>query len=110
MPANAVRAHVQGSLTYEGNRRRDLRDLENSLYGNMKGYTVVDAATGLESGRWTAQLYVKNLFDTRGQITRSIQCVETTCGDPDRLTAIGPKIYTSVTRPRMIGLRIGRKF
>lgn len=110
VPANAMRAHVQGSLTYEGERRRDLRDLENSLYGNMKGYTLVDVAAGLDSGRWNAQLYVKNLLDKRGQITRGIQCVETTCGDPDGLTDIGPKVYSAVTRPRLIGLRVGYKF
>ncbi len=109
-PALDMRAHVQGSLTYEGNRRRDLRDFENSLYGNMKAYTLIDAATGIDFGRWNAQLYVKNLFDTRGQITRNIQCVETTCGDPDNLTAIGGKIYTVVTRPRTIGLRMGYSF
>ena len=110
VPTGDMRAHVQGSLTYEGNRRRDLRDLENSLYGNMKGYTLLDAAAGLDRGPWNAQLYVKNLLDARGEITRNIQCVETTCGDPDRLTAIGPKIYTVVTRPRTIGLRVGYRF
>ena len=110
VPAAAMRAHVQGSLTYEGNRRRDLRDFENSLYGNMKAYTLIDAATGVDFGAWNAQLYVKNLFDKRGQITRNIQCVETTCGDPDNQTAIGGKIYTVVTRPRTIGLRMGYRF
>jgi outer membrane receptor protein involved in Fe transport len=107
---SGMRAHVQGSVSYEGARRRDLRDFEQSIYGNMKAYTLVDAAAGIERGPWNVDLYVKNIFDVRGQITKSIQCVEAVCGDPDGLTAIGGKIYTTVTRPRTIGLRIGRKF
>jgi iron complex outermembrane recepter protein len=105
-----MKAHVQGSVTYEGNRRRDLRDFENSIYGNMKSYTLIDASTGIEKGPWSVELYAKNLFDSRGQLSKSIQCVESVCGDPDGLTAIGPKIYTVVARPRTIGLKIGRKF
>ena len=50
------------------------------------------------------------MCDVRGQITKGIQCLETVCGDPDGLTPNGPKIYTTVSRPRTIGLRIGRKF
>jgi outer membrane receptor protein involved in Fe transport len=107
---SGMRAHVQGSLTYEGSRRRDLRDFEQSIYGNMKAYTLVDAAAGVERGPWNVELYMKNIFDVRGQITKGIQCVEAVCGDPDGLTPGGGKIYTAVTRPRTIGLRIGRRF
>ncbi|MBA3511020.1 TonB-dependent receptor [Sphingomonas sp.] len=107
---SGMRAHVQGSVSYEGNRRRDLRDFEQSIYGNMKAYSLVDAAAGVERGPWNVDLYVKNIFDVRGQITKSIQCVEAVCGDPDGLTPGGGKIYTAVTRPRTIGLRVGRRF
>ena len=47
---------------------------------------------------------------TRRQLAKGIQCLELTCGGVDGATAIGLKIYTTVTRPRTIGLRIGRKF
>jgi len=46
----------------------------------------------------------------RGQISKSIQCTESVCGDPGGDTEIGGKIYTTVIRPRTIGLRIGRTF
>jgi len=103
-------AHLQGAVTYEGKRRRDLRTFENSIYGNMKAYTLVDGSAGLERGPWEAELYVKNLFDTRGQLSKSIQCLESVCGDPDHLVPIGPKIYTVVTQPRTIGIRLGYRF
>jgi len=105
-----TRAHVQGSMTYEGKRSRDLRDFENSIYRKMNSYSLFDASAGVDRGPWSLDLYVKNLFDKRGQITKGIQCVESVCGDPFGGTAIGPKIYTTVTRPRTIGIRVGRKF
>ena len=105
-----IKAHVQAVASYEGERRRDLRLFENSIYGNMKAYTEVDLAAGLEKGPWSLDLFAKNLFDVRGEVTRNIQCLETTCGDPDGVTSGGGKIYTTVTRPRTIGIRVGRKF
>lgn len=109
-PTNDIKAHVQGVVSYEGSRRRDLRLFENSIYGNMKAYATVDLAAGIDKGPWSLDLFAKNLFDKRGQVTKGIQCVEAVCGDPGGATAIGPKIYTTVIRPRTIGLRIGRKF
>lgn len=105
-----IKAHVQGAISYEGKRRQDLRDIENAIIGNLDSYTLVDLSTGAEKGPWSVDLYAKNLFDVRGQMTKGVQCVETVCGDPDGATAIGPKIYTIVTRPRTFGLRVGYKF
>ena len=108
--SNGMKANVQGVVTYEGKRRRDLRDFENGIYGNMASYALVDTSAGVSRGRWNVELYVKNLFDARGQLAKGIQCLESTCGDPAGDTARGGIIYTNVTRPRTIGLRIGRKF
>ena len=105
-----IEAHVQGLLTYESKRRRDLRPGINDIYGNLKSYAQVDLGAGVKKGSWSADLYVKNLFDVRGQLSKNIQCREEVCGDPGGDTAIGGKIYTVVTRPRTVGLRIGRKF
>ena len=55
-------------------------------------------------------MFVKNLFDKRGEISKSVQCNEKICGDVDNLTDRGGKVYTTITRPRMIGLRLGRTF
>jgi outer membrane receptor protein involved in Fe transport len=105
-----VKAHVQGLVTYEGKRRRDLRPGINDIYRDMKAYTEVDLGAGVEKGPWSLDLYAKNLFDVRGQLSRGIQCREEVCGDSLGLTEFGGKIYTVVSRPRTIGLRVGRKF
>jgi len=43
-------------------------------------------------------------------LSKNLQCNELKCGDPAGETAIGGKVYTVYTRPRTVGLRIGRKF
>jgi outer membrane receptor protein involved in Fe transport len=109
-PVGAMEAHLQGGLVYEGGRTSDLRPVENSIFGNLPSYTSVDLSAGLKGERWTAELFVRNLFDENGQVVRSIQCVETVCGDPDGGTAIGGKVYTYVIQPRTIGIKVGTKF
>ena len=113
-PVGTMKGHFQLSGSYEGKRTRDLRNAPgndfNAIYGNLPAYSQWDASTGLKSGPWTGELYVRNLFDKRGIESKSIQCTETTCGDPDGLTDIGGKIYSTVIRPRTIGLRFGRTF
>ena len=105
-----IGAHVQAAITYEGKRKRDLRPGVNDIYRDMKAYTLVDAAAGIDREPWSVELYIKNLFDTRAQLSKSIQCVEQVCGDPFGQTEIGGKVYTVVSRPRTIGLRVGYKF
>jgi iron complex outermembrane receptor protein len=105
-----IKANVQGTVSYEGTRRRDLRPGINDIFGNMKSYAETDVSAGIDKGPWSLDLFVKNLFDVRGQLSKGIQCREEVCGDPFGDTAMGGKIYTVVSRPRLIGLRVGRKF
>ncbi len=109
-PIGTMKANVQLTGSYEGRRLRDVRPIQDAIYGDMPGYSQWDASTGLKFGPWTTELYVKNMFDKRGITSRAIQCKELICGDPDHVTAIGGKIYSSVTQPRTIGLRFGRTF
>jgi iron complex outermembrane recepter protein len=105
-----MKANVQGVLTYEGTRRRDLRPGINDIFGNLKSYAEADVSAGIDKGLWSVDLFVKNLFDVRGQLSKGIQCREEVCGDQPDGTASDGKIYTVVSRPRTIGLRVGRKF
>ena len=109
-PVGTMKGHFQLSGSYEGKRTRDLRPLQNGIYGNLPAYSQWDLGTGLKTGPWTGELFVRNLFDKRGIESKAIQCPETTCGDPDGVTDIGGKIYSTVIRPRTIGIKIGRTF
>jgi outer membrane receptor protein involved in Fe transport len=109
-PVGSFDGHFQVNVVHEGRRTTDLRLVERAIQGDLDAYTTVDLSSGVTNGRWRIDLYVKNLFDVNGQLGRGLQCAESVCGDPDGLTAIGGKFYTTVTRPRMIGLRVGTKF
>jgi len=109
-PIGSNDAHVQVNVIHEGSRTTDLRLVERALQGNLDAYTTVDVSTGLTNGKWKVDLFVKNLFDVNGELGRTIQCAEVVCGDPLGVTQIGGKFYTFVTRPRMIGVRVGTKF
>jgi outer membrane receptor protein involved in Fe transport len=109
-PVGTMTGHFQASLVHEGRRTSDLRLVERAITGDLPSYNTVDVSAGLTNGTWSVELFARNLFDTVGEIGRGIQCLETVCGDPDGLTAIGPKIYTFVSQPRTIGLKVGTKF
>jgi outer membrane receptor protein involved in Fe transport len=105
-----TQAHLQGTVVYEGSRNGDLRVEIRDIVGDFPAYTTVDISAGVERGGWSAELFATNLFDSNGKTSRSVQCGETTCGDPDGVTASGGIFYNYTIRPRTIGLKLGRKF
>jgi outer membrane receptor protein involved in Fe transport len=109
-PIGASSAHLQAAMVYEGKRTTDLRTVEGAIKGDLPSYTTVDINAGFSIGIWTAELFATNLFDKRAYSTVGVQCLETTCGDPDGVTAIGPKIYRTPIQPRTIGAKVGFKF
>jgi outer membrane receptor protein involved in Fe transport len=109
-PVGDLTAHAQGAVLYTGGRAGDLRQSVRGIVGDYPSYTTVDLSFGLRSDAWSAELYVTNLFDVAGVTSRGIQCVETTCGDPDGVTTRGGIFYNYVTPPRIVGLKVGTKF
>ena len=94
-------AHVQGAVFHQGSRRADLRDAENALLGELDAYTLFDFSAGLAMGQWELDVFVKNVFDKRTELTRFAECATLTCGFQP---------YTVTTPPRTFGLRIAREF
>jgi iron complex outermembrane receptor protein len=105
-----LEAHVQMAVNYTGKRRSDLRDAENLITGNLGAFTTADLSLGIKGERWTAEIFATNLFDSRGIVNRGFQCIETTCGDPNGVTARGGISYDTPIRPRLIGVKVGTKF
>lgn len=67
--------------------------------GRLPGFATVNLAAGIDWDRFNIELYVANLFDERGQISRFQQCG--TCGQ---------RPYIVPSAPRTFGLRAGAKF
>lgn len=102
---------VQLAYLYEGERRTDLRIIENDILGDMPSYNMLDLSAGVRKDNWTLNLYVKNLTDARAQFNRYTACAETVCG----ASGIAPnypngQIYEVVSTPRTIGLRFAQDF
>jgi outer membrane receptor protein involved in Fe transport len=113
-----VKAHVQGGVAYHGKSRSSLRSLTplsgvgfdctstlgfascdpNLWLGKTRSSTVVDLFAGLEWPKWNVEAFVTNLFDSRDELTRGVNCGSCT------RTLVVPG------RPRTIGIRTGVKF
>ena len=94
-------AFWQGAVVHEGKRSSDLRDLENSIIGNLDGYTTLDLTAGFSRDNWSVDFYVKNATDENVQNYRFVQCPETICG---------AQRYTIVSPPRTFGVRFSQEF
>jgi outer membrane receptor protein involved in Fe transport len=93
---------VGGSISYSGDRTPDfnVRTPQGDLK-NLPAYASIDLRAGMESERWLAELFVRNLTNKRG-IT-SVLTLDP--GNyPNDAGAVG------ITRPRTIGLTVGARF
>ncbi|MCP5396976.1 MAG: TonB-dependent receptor [Sphingomonadaceae bacterium] len=109
-PLGAWEGHVQGALSHVGKRRSDLRTFENNLKGFFGAYTTFDMSFGVKKDNLRFELFATNLFDERGVINSGVQCLETTCGDPDGLSNTGGVFYDYVIKPRIVGIKAGFDF
>ncbi len=93
-------AYVGGQVAYNGSRPADFSNRDAN--GNIReapSYTTFDLRTGIDTGRWSIELYGKNLSDERG-----INDIIPEGSHPNGAVGIG------VIRPRTIGLSIGARF
>jgi iron complex outermembrane recepter protein len=109
-PVSSWDGHFQLAGNYESDRTSDLRTVQRAILGTFKGYASVDLSIGVKKDNLSVELFATNLFDNNGVVNRGVQCTETICGDPDGLTASGGKFYSTIVRPRLIGLKVGTKF
>jgi iron complex outermembrane recepter protein len=103
--------HVQLAANHVSARTTDLRTAEKAIKGTLGAYDTVDFSVGLTNKTWSAELFATNIFDSRGVVGTGVQCLETVCGTG--ITAATPKggvFYDTVVRPRLIGIKVSRKF
>ncbi|HEY1559537.1 MAG TPA: hypothetical protein VGF71_01465, partial [Caulobacteraceae bacterium] len=92
-------------------------DLQN--LGTMPGYATMDLSIGAEHDKTSIELFVKNLWDERGQVNRYTPCTTSVCapGYPAGVGSNGipypatpPAVYVVPIQPLTIGIRLGQKF
>ncbi|HEV2596641.1 MAG TPA: TonB-dependent receptor [Sphingomicrobium sp.] len=108
----AVKAHVQGSVTYRGSAPSSLRTQillagpsgdqilanPNVFQGDLRPATLVDLYAGLDWPKWNVEAFVSNVFDKRDDLSRQTACASCT------------RVLVVPGRPRTIGIRAGMKF
>ncbi|NOU02990.1 MAG: TonB-dependent receptor, partial [Novosphingobium sp.] len=94
-----AKAYGQVNFAYQSSASSDVRTAEAAILGRLPAFGTINLALGADLNRINFELFVQNLFDTRGQISRFQQCGQ--CGQ---------RPYIVPVTPRTIGLRVGTKF
>ncbi len=92
------KSNVQGSYTFQGNATPLMLPAEVNVLGKMPAYETLDLSAGMEQHGLSFGVFVTNVFDKRGQLTRYTEC--NTC----------QQVYIVPIQPMTVGLKFGQKF
>lgn len=97
--SDAISAWVKADYQFTDKQR--IRFATTSFDGfPLEAYGIANARLGLDFSSHTVQLFVQNIFDTRGQLGQGLSLLTNTA-NPEMLT---------ITRPRTIGVQISSKW
>ncbi|MEH3036348.1 MAG: TonB-dependent receptor [Sphingomonas adhaesiva] len=110
VPIGAANAYVQALVAHQSSAASDIRlraveagtgRIANPAaeIGRLPAYTTGNLAVGAEWGNYTFEVFARNIWDERGQISRFIQC-----------GSCYQRPYAVPITPRTLGLRLGAKF
>ncbi len=101
-------AHVQGSVIYQTRNYVALRTADNQALGSIPSYATFDFSAGMQKNKLSLEFFVKNAFDTHGEINRVIPCTYSTCGIT--LPGVPHALYIYPVTPMIVGLRLSQRF
>ena len=96
---------VHADVSYHGSSRNTIAPLtrsprnpsrEDAFATDLDSYTLVNLRAGVTDERWTATVFVRNLFDKRAQV--------------DAIAAVQDPLAYITVRPRTFGIGLSRKF
>lgn len=94
-------AFLQGALLHQTGTRTFLTDPDFAAVGPTSGFTTFDFSTGVQIDEHAVELYINNVFDERGALSLNTVCATTFCG---------PYARTYPVQPRIVGVRVSRRF
>jgi hypothetical protein len=68
----------------------------------MPAYISFDLSAGITQDNTTASIFFKNLFDSRGQVYRTVACGNNCTNRPN--------VYVVPIQPFTVGIKFGQKF
>ena len=98
VPMDGFKVFGQLNGTYQSSASSDLRTGNNAVTGQIAAFGQINVATGAEWDRYSIEVFVQNLLDERGQLSRGVEC------------GACKRVYITPNQPRTIGLKIGGKF
>ena len=88
---------MHADLNYRGSSRTTIAPFTRDTSSvDLASYTIANIRAGIEMGDWTAEVYIRNLFDTRAQV--------------DAISSSQDPLARITVRPRTIGLSARRNF
>ncbi|GEN98521.1 TonB-dependent receptor [Novosphingobium sediminis] len=97
----SMKGYLQGAVLYQTGATQDLNEFNNNLLGNTAGFVSFDFGAGVRKDHWTADIFIQNAFDRRGQLTRNTFCSISVCAGSSRTFPI---------RPQFFGLKLGYRY
>lgn len=97
----SMKGYLQGAMLYQTGATQDLNEFNNNLLGNTPGFVSFDFGAGVRKDHWTADIFIQNAFDRRGQLTRNTFCSIAVCAGSSRTFPI---------RPQFFGLKLGYRY
>lgn len=98
-PVGAAKVYGQFNFAFQSEASSDLRVGFAERLGELPAFGTINLAIGSDWSNYSIEVFASNVFDTRGQLSRSVSCGA--CTD---------RPYIFPTAPRTIGLRTGAKF
>ncbi len=95
----STKVYGQVNAAYQGSATSEVRAGPAATIGELPAFATVNLALGAELGSFDLELFVSNVFDERGQVSRFLSCGQ--CGQ---------RPYVVPINPRTIGLRLGTNF
>jgi iron complex outermembrane receptor protein len=107
-------AHLQGSLLYRGPITNYLTasDVAGATAAGVYksgSYTTADLSFGVEQGSRLLELFVKNLFDTHGNLGVQAPCPVAYCG-LKTIPGAPQAVYQTPLQPLTIGIKLEQNF
>jgi outer membrane receptor protein involved in Fe transport len=97
--------YAQASMVFEGRSTSDLRLAERSDLGPQRPYTSLDLSAGVTRGDFSLGVFIKNIYDERGEVYRYSECAAAVCSNKTNgVTYIVP------IQPRAFGIKFAQKF
>jgi iron complex outermembrane receptor protein len=101
-------AHAQVAVSFQTGASPALFTSDIANLGTMPGFATADFSFGAEKDKRSFELFLKNAFDTRGQLNRYTPCTTSTCAPS--YPGVPAAVYVVPIQPLTVGIRVGQAF